>query len=147
MASGYDIELTETAEKVYLRAFEEAQEYIRRDDPANSKVKHFRIIQETLDTIIPHDPFHPSRALSGALSNIFRIKKGRVRICYIGSSQRKKITVLFISDTPRKAGDRCDPYEIFSRILNSGKMDDFFDDLGIPVPTKRRLSASVSAIQ
>ena len=75
MASGYDIELTETAEKVYLRAFEDAQECIRRDDPANSKVKHFRIIQEALDTIIPHDPFHPSRALSGALSNISASKK------------------------------------------------------------------------
>jgi mRNA-degrading endonuclease RelE of RelBE toxin-antitoxin system len=147
VASDYDIELTETAEKVYLRAFDDAQECVRRGDSTNSKVKHFRIIQEALDTIIPHDPFNPSRALSGSLSNIFRIKKGRVRICYIGSSKRKKITVLFISDTPRKAGDRKDPYVLFSRVLESGDMDSFFDDLGIPVPSRRQSPASVSLIQ
>ena len=147
MSSGYEVELTETAEKVYLRAFEEAQVCIGRGDRTNSKVKHFRIIQEALDTIIPHDPFNPSRALSGSLSNIFRVKKGRVRLCYIGSSQQKKITVLYISDTPRKEGDKQDPYAIFSKMVESGRLDNFFEALEIPVPSKRQLLADLHPIQ
>lgn len=134
MAHEYTVELTPTAEKVYHRAFEEAQQCVRRGDATNARVKHFRIIQEALETIIPHDPFNPKRALSGSLTNIFRVKKGRIRICYIGSSMRKRIVVLYIADTPRKAGDRNDPYAILERILRAGDCDSIFDALGIPAP-------------
>ena len=85
MADEYTVELTPTAEKVYNRAFDEAQQCVARGDTTNAKVKHFRIIQEALEKVIPHDPFNPKPALSGSLSNIFRVKKGRTRICYVGS--------------------------------------------------------------
>jgi mRNA-degrading endonuclease RelE of RelBE toxin-antitoxin system len=134
MASGYTVELTATAEKTYNRAFEEARKCVTAGDSANAKVKHFRILQEALDTIIPHDPFSRKRALSGSLANIFRVKKGRIRICYIGASEQKRLIVLYISDTPRKAGDSNDPYAILHRILRSGDCDPFFDDLGISKP-------------
>ena len=145
MAHEYTVELTPTAEKVYNRAFEEAQQCVRRGDATNTKVKHFRIIQEALDTIIPHDPFSPKRALSGSFSNIFRVKKGRIRICYVGSSEQKKIVVLYIADTLRKAGDRNDPYAILDRMLRAGDCDSIFDTLGIPTPKAQAHAATVSA--
>lgn len=134
MASGYTVELTATAEKIYNRAFEEARKCVTAGDPVNAKVKRFRILQEALDTILPHDPFSRKRALSGSLANIFRIKKGRIGICYIGASEQKRLIVLYISESPRKAGDSNDPYAILNRILRSGDCDAFFDDLGISKP-------------
>ncbi|MDA1315879.1 MAG: type II toxin-antitoxin system YhaV family toxin [Acidobacteria bacterium] len=134
MASGYTVEFTATAEKIYNRAFEEARKCVTAGDPVNAKVKRFQILQEALDTILPHDPFSRKRALSGSLANIFRIKKGRIRICYIGASEQKRLIVLYISESPRKAGDSNDPYAILNRILRSGDCDAFFDDLGISKP-------------
>ena len=145
MADEHTVELTPTAEKVYHRAFDEAQQCIARGDATNAKVKHFRIIQEALEKVIPNDPFNPKRALSGSLSNIFRVKKGRTRICYVGSSQKKKIVVLYIADTPRKAGDRNDPYAVLGRVLRSGDLDSFFDTLGIPTPKAHTATASTQA--
>ncbi|MBI3683997.1 MAG: type II toxin-antitoxin system YhaV family toxin [Acidobacteria bacterium] len=123
MATNYVVELTEEAEKVYARLHEEALECLKRGDFANSKVTAFNMVEEVLDRIIPHDPFNPSRALTGTLSNIFRIKKGRMRVCYIGSSRDKRIIILYISDTLRKEGDINDPYSVFSRMVLSGRFD------------------------
>ena len=142
MASDFTVELTPTAERVYKRAFKEAQECVKRGDATNAKVKHFRIIQEALDTIIPHDPFQAKRALSGTLAKIYRVKKGRIRICYIGRSDQKRIIVIYISDTPRKEGDINDPYAVLSKILRSGDCNTFFDELGIPFPKKLVAAAS-----
>ena len=73
MAHEYSVELTPTAERVYHRAFEEAHKCARRGYATDARVKHFRIIQEALETIIPHDPFNPKRALSSSLTNIFHL--------------------------------------------------------------------------
>ena len=134
MSGKYTVELTATAESVYRRIYEEAQACIKVGDISNSKVTLLRMIDDALDNLIPHDPFDPARALSGPLSNIFRIKKGRTRICYIGSSRQRKIVVLYISDTPRKQGDVHDPYAIFTRLVISGKFDEVFDKLGVRRP-------------
>ncbi len=83
-------------------------------------------MDEVLDKLIPHDPFVPERGLAGFLSGIYRIKKGRLRICYIGDSKTRKITVLYISDSPRKQGDANDPYRVLTKLVKSGKFDDLF---------------------
>ncbi len=136
MATSYVVELTAEAEKVYARLHDEALKCLERGDPANSKVTTFNMVEEVLDKIIPHDPFNPSRALTGTFSNIFRIKKGRMRVCCIGSSREKKIIVLYISDTPRKEGDINDPYSVFSRLVLSGKFDKFFETIGVRRPDR-----------
>ena len=73
--------------------------------------------------IIPHDPFAVRNALSGPLSNIFRVNKGRLRIYYAASSKNSKVVILFISQTLRKAGDTNDPYSIFTRLVMTGRFD------------------------
>lgn len=130
--TGYTVELTEIAAKVYHKISREAQARLAAGDTTNAKVKQIRILDEVLDKIIPHAPFDPSRALSGSLSNIFRVKKGRLRVCYAGASRQRRIVVLFIADTPRKQGDRSDPYSVFEKLVRSGAFDEFFEDLGQP---------------
>jgi hypothetical protein len=75
LETSYAIELSDVAEKMYARIYENAQACLERGDESNSKVKQLRIVDEVLDRIIPHDPFAPDRALAGSLSGIFRIKK------------------------------------------------------------------------
>lgn len=130
--TGYTVELTETAAKVYRKVSREARAGLAAGDTTNAKVMQLRILDEVLDKIIPHAPLDPSRALSGSLSNIFRVKKGRLRVCYIGSSKERRIVVLFIADTPRKEGHRSDPYSVFDKLVQSGVFDEFFEDLGLP---------------
>jgi len=72
----FTVELTDIAEAVYNRLWDDAQACLKRGDETNSKVKQLRIVDEVLDRIIPHDPFAPERGLSGSLSGIYRIKKG-----------------------------------------------------------------------
>ena len=126
METKYVIELSDVAAKVYRRIYVDAQACIKRGDEGNSKVKQLRIVDEVLDKLIPHDPFAPERGLVGFLSGIYRIKKGRLRICYIGDSNSRKITVLYICDSPRKQGDSHDPYRVLTKLVKSGKFDDLF---------------------
>jgi mRNA-degrading endonuclease RelE of RelBE toxin-antitoxin system len=144
LETSYTIELSDVAEKVYERIYEDAQACLKRGDESNSKVKQLRIVDDVLDRLIPHDPFAPERGLSGFLSGIFRIKKGRTRICYVGSSEHRKITVLYISDTPRKEGDSRDPYKVLTRLVKSGKFDDLLDNLGVQTPLKKSIEYSHS---
>ena len=123
--------MSEVAESVYRRLYEDAQKCLARGDEHNSKVKQFRVVEDVLDRLIPHDPWAPERALSGILSGIFRIKKGRLRICYVADSATRRIVVLYISDTPRKEGDNHDPYRVLTRLIRSGKFKRILDDLGL----------------
>ena len=132
----YAVELTKQAERTYTRIYDQAQACIGRGDVSNSRVTLLKMVDEVIDKIIPHDPFHPSRSLSGPLSNIFRISKARMRIFYAASSKAKTIAILFISDTPRKYGDTRDPYSVFTKLVVSGQFDEVFDRLGVRRPIR-----------
>jgi mRNA-degrading endonuclease RelE of RelBE toxin-antitoxin system len=127
----FTVELTETAEATYRNLWEDGQRCLARGDESNSKVKLLRIIEDTIDRVIPSDPFNTNRALSGLLSNIFRVKKGRLRICYVASSKQRCIVILYISETPRKEGDVHDPYSVLTRLVESGEFDKVFAQLGV----------------
>jgi mRNA-degrading endonuclease RelE of RelBE toxin-antitoxin system len=100
-------------------------------DTSNAKVKLLRAVDDAIDNIIPHDPFSLGNALSGSLSNIFRAKKGRMRIYYAASSKDRRIVILYISESLRKAGDAHDPYSVFARLVLQGRFDEVFASLGI----------------
>ena len=141
----YRLTLSTIAEAAYIKIAKEAVGPLERGEVGHAAVKRLRIVDECLDTIIPHSPFATDRALVGNLSNIFRVKKGRTRICYIASSAEFEIIVLYISETPRKEGDRHDPYAIFSSLVMSGKFDGIFDALGVRRP--KTLSAGSVSFQ
>jgi mRNA-degrading endonuclease RelE of RelBE toxin-antitoxin system len=130
------VELSSTAEVVYRQIYKDAAEKIESGDTSHPKVKLLRLVDDCLDNIIPQDPFNRNRALRGALSNIFRVKKGRLRICYTASSGKLRIVVLYISQTLRKEGDKNDPYAIFTSMVMSGEYDHIFERLGVRKPSR-----------
>ena len=87
------------------------------------------MVEQTIKNVIPRDPLNRSYGLAGPLSRFFRIKKGRFRICWAASSEKKKVVILFISETLRKQGDANDPYNIFTRMVMSGKFDELLKNL------------------
>jgi Toxin with endonuclease activity, of toxin-antitoxin system len=131
----YEVELTRSAEIVYTDLYLRSKAAEEKGDYTNAVCTTFRMVREAITLTIPRDPLNRRYALSGDLSNIFRIKKGRLRICWIASSQARRICILFISETLRKAGDSHDPYEVFSRIVKSGELDAFFTKLGVRKPS------------
>jgi mRNA-degrading endonuclease RelE of RelBE toxin-antitoxin system len=147
MPTKYIIELSGLAERVYKRMSEDAYACVEAGDETNSKVTQFRMVEEALDKIIPHDPFSRDRALVGPLSGIFRVKKGRIRICYIGSSSKSRIIVLYVSDTPRKDGDVNDPYKILTKLVKAGKFDPLFDKIRLPIKLKEHRIPPERSIQ
>jgi mRNA-degrading endonuclease RelE of RelBE toxin-antitoxin system len=135
----YRVELTPTAQKVYEEMHADAQACIANGDHTNAKMTTFRMVDEAIDNIIPHDPFSTRNALSGPLSNIFRVRKGRLRIYYAASSRERKIVILHISETLRKAGDTNDPYSIFTRMVMTGRFNEVFARLGVRIPPRHTL--------
>lgn len=121
-ANQYTIELSQTAEEVYLGFARDAERSRERGDSSSASMTRMRMVDEALDKIIPHDPLQPGRALSGVLSGFYRVKKGRLRICYTVDQQAEKITVVYISENLRKDGDANDPYRVLTRLVKSGKL-------------------------
>jgi mRNA-degrading endonuclease RelE of RelBE toxin-antitoxin system len=127
----YEVEMTATAERVYVDLYRKCK---AAKDSGHSESLHcttFQMVQEAVKTIIPHDPINKRYALRGHLSNIFRLRKGRLRILWIVSSAMRRICILFISETLRKDGDANDPYEIFQGQLEAGFFDQALQQLGV----------------
>jgi mRNA-degrading endonuclease RelE of RelBE toxin-antitoxin system len=123
----YEIEMVPSAEAVYRKLFQNMQDAEARGEKSSSHHTTFRMVQEVIKTIIPRNPIDRSYGLSGPLSKYFRIKKGRMRICWAANSARRKITILFISETMRKEGDASDPYNIFTKRVMSGEFQKFLE--------------------
>jgi mRNA-degrading endonuclease RelE of RelBE toxin-antitoxin system len=130
----YHIFLTDSAKAVYADLFNKSRAAEAKGDPTNAACTIFRMVREAIKTIIPQNPIDRKYALSGYLANIFRVKKGRYRICWIASSQHRMIFILFISESLRKEGDVHDPYRVFEKMVRAGEFDSFFDRLGIRRP-------------
>ncbi|MBU4477934.1 MAG: type II toxin-antitoxin system YhaV family toxin [Candidatus Omnitrophica bacterium] len=89
-------------------------------------------IREADQEIIPQDPNRPEYRLTGNLKKYRRYKQGlqRYRLFFCFANQPKIILYLYLNDERhlRKAGDRNDPYEEFSRLVDkecfSHKPDD-----------------------
>jgi mRNA-degrading endonuclease RelE of RelBE toxin-antitoxin system len=133
--------LAEPAELVYKELSRLASEAEGRGDPTNNHCTTLRMVDEVLDRIIPHNPIDRRNALAANLSNIYRYGKGRMRIFWIASSQKRKVYVLYISEAPRKEGDAYDPYEVFGRMVLTGRFNAFFDELGVRLSDVARFSA------
>ncbi len=130
--------MTETAAATYERFFIRAQKALERGEKDSPHVKTLRLIDEAIETIIPHAPFDKKHALVGTLRPIFRLHKGRLRICWVGSSERNEVHIIFISETLRKEGDANDPYEVLSRQVKNGIFDSVFRHLGVKSPLRQQ---------
>ncbi|MFZ1085061.1 MAG: type II toxin-antitoxin system YhaV family toxin [Terracidiphilus sp.] len=127
----YTIEMTATAEGVYADLYRKCKTAEKLGHSESVHCTTFHMVQEAVKTIIPHDPLNKRHALRGHLSNIFRLRKGRLRIIWIASSTMRRICILFISETLRKDGDPNDPYEVFQGQLEAGFFDQALQRLGV----------------
>jgi mRNA-degrading endonuclease RelE of RelBE toxin-antitoxin system len=130
----YDVDLTESAAKVYESLYLKMKEAEARGETSSAHHTCFRVVEEVIKKIIPSDPINKKYGLSGPLSRFFRIKKGRHRICWAASSTKRKVCILFISETLRNEGDVNDPYNIFTKLVLSGQYDDLLGKLGLAAP-------------
>jgi mRNA-degrading endonuclease RelE of RelBE toxin-antitoxin system len=121
----YDVEMVPTAEIVYRKLYKNMKDAEAKGETSSAHHTTFRMVEEAIKTIIPRNPIDRSYGLSGPLSGYFRIKKGRMRICWAASSATRRVTILFISETMRKEGDASDPYNIFTKLVMSGQFQKF----------------------
>lgn len=135
----YEVDMSASAEAVYVDLYTRAQEAEGKSDPTNAVCTTFRMVEEVIERIIPRDPLNKKHALRDNFANIFRIQKGRLRICWIASSKMRRVCILFISQTMRKDGDANDPYKIFEKLLMSGDLDQHFVRLGVKKSIPPRL--------
>jgi len=143
----YEVEMIPSAEAVYRTLFQNMKDAEARGEQASHHHTKFRMVQEAIKTFIPRNPIDKSFGLSGPLSNYFRIKKGRMRICWAASSEKRKVTILFISETLRKEGDQNDPYVIFTKMAMSGDFDKFLGSMGLPTPPRSSFAAVAGSFQ
>lgn len=132
----YDVELSDSAAAVYSALYKKMEEAEARGDGSSNHHTVFRMVEDVIKNFIPRDPINKKYGLSGPLSSFFRIKKGRYRICWAASSEKRKVIVLFISETLRKEGDANDPYNIFTKLVMSGKFDDVLSRLAGAAPPR-----------
>ncbi|PYV73665.1 MAG: hypothetical protein DMG97_10790, partial [Acidobacteria bacterium] len=95
----YKVDMTASAEAVYVALHKKAKDAETRGDYTSSHCTVFSMVRSALKEVIPTNPLNRLYALSGDLSNIFRIKKGRYRIAWIASSKLRRICILYISET------------------------------------------------
>ncbi|MBZ5652660.1 MAG: type II toxin-antitoxin system YhaV family toxin [Acidobacteriia bacterium] len=131
----YKVDMTASAEAVYVDMYKKAKVAEKKGDYTSSARTNFSMIRQAVRQIIPHDPVNRAYALTGALSNMFRVKKGRYRIMWIASSKLKSICILYISETLRKEGDIHDPYRLFAQAVMSGQFNDIFAKYGVKIPS------------
>jgi mRNA-degrading endonuclease RelE of RelBE toxin-antitoxin system len=135
----YTVEMTATAESVYVDLYRKCKAAENSGHAESVHCTTFHMVQEAVKKIILHDPINKRHALRGHLSNIFRLRKGRLRIIWIASSAMRRVCILFISETLRKDGDSNDPYELFQGQLESGFFDEALRHLGVKrTNTKRK---------
>ena len=132
----YRVDMTESAIAVYTQLHKKSEAALEKNDPTNAHCTAFKMVQHAIKELIPSIAIDKRYALEGPLSNIFRLKKGRLRICWIASSEHRRVLILFISETLRKDGDANDPYAIFSKMVMSGQYNEFFERLGVKIPVK-----------
>lgn len=129
--SAYEVDMTGSAERVYKELYRLARDAEKAGDYTNSHCTTFKMVKDAIKTIIPNDPMNKKHALRGDLSNLFRLKKGRLRIIWIASSKLRRVCIMFISETLRKEGDADDPYAILQNLVDAGTFDAIFKQFGI----------------
>jgi mRNA-degrading endonuclease RelE of RelBE toxin-antitoxin system len=141
----YEVDMTATAETVYADLYRKAKQAENQGNYSSTHITTFEMIKDAVKRIIPNDPINKSHALRGDLSNLFRLRKGRLRICWIASSKIRRVCILFIAESLRKEGDANDPYVIFQNMIDSGTFDSLFADFGVRMARLRNSAITRSA--
>lgn len=101
---------------------------------SHATVKLYTAIMVAIKEKIPEDPFASQFVLQGSLKKYGRVKKmglpDRYRLFFraLQTPDHKAIFILWLG-YPRKAGDKNDCYQAFTKMIEKGEFPDSFDDL------------------
>jgi toxin YhaV len=116
-----------TAKVVKLKSKLDPQDFVAHPD-----VKLLKAIDSGIRDKISVDPFARHFSLRKPLHQYGRLKKmglpQRYRLFFRAFTEQKVIIVLWLG-FPRKAGDRRDCYQVFSRMVANGKLADSYESL------------------
>jgi toxin YhaV len=116
-----------TAKVVKLKSRLDPQDFV-----THPNVKLLKAIDSGIRDKIAADPFATHFALRKPLNKYGRLKKmglpQRYRLFFRAFADRRVIIILWLG-FPRKEGDRQDCYEVFSRMIASGKLPDSYESL------------------
>jgi toxin YhaV len=116
-----------TAKVVKLKSKLDPQDFVAHPD-----VKLLKAIDSGIRDKISVDPFARHFSLRKPLHQYGRLKKmglpQRYRLFFRAFADRKVIILLWLG-FPRKAGDRRDCYQVFSRMVANGKLPDSYESL------------------
>jgi len=127
----YEIDMTASAEAVYKELYRNSKDAEKRSDYSSNHCTTFKMVREAIRETIPKNPFAKQHALRGEFANMFRLRKGHIRITWIASTRVRKICIMSISETSRKEGALHDPYVILSNLVAAGKFDELFKRYGV----------------
>lgn len=101
---------------------------------SHATVKLYTAIMVAIKEKIPEDPFASQFVLQGLLKKYGRVKKmglpDRYRLFFraLQTPDHKAIFILWLG-YPRKAGDKNDCCQAFTKMVEKGEFPDSFDDL------------------
>ena len=137
--NGWRLSMYPAFEQPYGALVDEVERLAARDPAghvAHPKAKLLGRINELILDEIPSDPGNPTYRRGGALGtrhkDWFRAKfLTRFRLFFRYSTASRTIIYCWVNDehTLRKAGSETDPYEVFAKMLRSGRPPRDWDDL------------------
>jgi toxin YhaV len=116
-----------TAKVVKLKSRLNSEDFVKHPD-----VKLLKAIDSGIRDKISVDPFANHFSLRKPLNKYGRLKKmglpQRYRLFFRAFADQRVIIILWLG-FPRKEGDRRDCYQVFSRMVASGKLPDSYESL------------------
>jgi toxin YhaV len=116
-----------TAKVVKLKSRLDPKDFVTHPD-----VKLLKAIDSGIRDKISLDPFASHFSLRKPLNKYGRLKKmglpQRYRLFFRAFADQKIVIILWLG-FPRKEGDRRDCYQVFSRMVASGKLPDSYESL------------------
>lgn len=137
--NGWDIYFVERFFGKQRRELKAQVRYLKDTLPSEAyrqhpQVKLYAAVMIAIKEKIPLNPFASYFALTGPLKKYGRVKKmglpDRYRLFFraLQTPERKAIFILWLG-YPRKAGDKNDCYQAFSRMLKRGDIPKTLDEL------------------
>jgi mRNA-degrading endonuclease RelE of RelBE toxin-antitoxin system len=123
----YAVELTNIAEGAYDRFYEKAHTWQAIGVMNHSDVRRFKLIQDTLDNVLPDDPCRPDRALAGVLCYIYVLKVGQITFTYTVNEAKPAVIVQTIGRTTNDDTMR----DWITTRIESGELVPVLESLGI----------------
>lgn len=137
--NGWTLKAHPAFSEPYQKLIAEVEELKIKDSSgyeSHVSTKFLSTINYIILTLVPNDPssenFRQGKTLGNERKHWFRAKfSKRFRLFFRYNSVQKTIIYAWVNDetTLRKAGDKTDVYQVFTKMLNKGNPPDSWDEL------------------